>query len=201
MEARKKDERLRDVTRRMIMDRTARLLVEKGYGTTSLRDIAQACDMKAGSLYYHFEGKDALVEAIMARGVTLVETAVRGALDAQATDEPLARIKTAMAVHLETLHDRSDYGSAHIRCFAHVPPEIRQRLREMRAGYEAIWTELLQEAKSGGAIAQDIDLHTLKFALIGMMNWTLEWRLPSDAAPDEIADRFFCIAFEGVRHG
>ncbi len=198
---RKKDEKLRDVTRRMIMDRTARLLVKKGYGATSLRDIAQACDMKAGSLYYHFDGKDALVEAIMAKGVTQVETAVRAALEDLAAGDPLDRIRTAMKVHLHTLHDRSDYGSAHIRCFAHVPPEIRRRLRDMRASYEESWTTLLQDARTAGAIAAEVDLHTLKFAVIGMMNWTLEWRLPSDATPDDIADQFFRIAFEGARHG
>lgn len=79
---RRADEKLRDVSRRMILDRTASLLVRQGYGTTSLRDIAQACDMKAGSLYYHFESKDALVEEILTEGVNRVESAVQKALDA-----------------------------------------------------------------------------------------------------------------------
>lgn len=33
-QARRKDEKLRDVSRRMILERTARLLVRKGYGDT-----------------------------------------------------------------------------------------------------------------------------------------------------------------------
>lgn len=199
--ARRKDEKLRDVSRRMILDRTARLLVRKGYGDTSLRDIAQACDMKAGSLYYHFESKDALVEEILTEGVNRVDTRVREELAAHADAPPLDRIRVAMEVHLATLHDRSDYGSAHIRCFAHVPPEIRRRLRAVRSRYENVWTELLAAAQTDGRIAAAIDLETLKFAIIGMMNWTLEWRLPAGAGPVDMADRFFRIVFEGARHG
>ena len=198
--ARRKDEKLRDVSRRMILDRTARLLVRKGYGDTSLRNIAQACDMKAGSLYYHFESKDALVEEVLTEGVNRVDARVRDALVAKDDAPPLDRIRLAMEVHLATLHDRSDYGSAHIRCFAHVPSEIRRRLRAVRGRYEAVWTELLDTARANGDIAAAIDLPTLKFAVIGMMNWTLEWRLPAGAGPEEMAGRFFRIAFEGARH-
>lgn len=198
---RRKDEKPRDLSRRMILDRTARLLVRKGYGDTSLRDIATACEMKAGSLYYHFEGKDVLVEEILTEGVNRVDCRVREALEERAGASPLDRIRLAMEVHLATLHDRSDYASAHIRCFTHVPPEIRRRLRAVRGRYEAVWTELLEHARTAGDIPESVDLQTLKFALIGMMNWTLEWRMPSGAGPVEMADRFFRIALEGARHG
>lgn len=200
-EPRRANEKLRDVSRRMILDRTAGLLVRQGYGATSLRDIAQACDMKAGSLYYHFDSKDALVEEILAEGVNRVEQAVEEAL-AQAEDAaPLDRIRLAMEVHLRTLHDRSDYASAHIRCFTHVPDDIRRRLQKARSRYEAVWTGLLEAAQEAGGIARDVDLLTLRFALIGMLNWTLEWRQPVGGDPESLADHFFRIAFQGASQG
>lgn len=198
---RKNDEKLRDVTRRTIMDRTAHLLVKKGYGETSLRDIANACEMKAGSLYYHFESKDVLIEEVLSQGVMRVDTAVRTALAKAAAQDPLARIHLAMEIHLETLHDASDYGSAHIRCFAHMPPKIRRRLRDVRRRYETIWTTLLKEAQETGEIAGDLDMETLKFAIIGMMNWTLEWHHPAQTPNAAIADQFFRIAFGGAKNG
>lgn len=197
---RRAEEKLRDVSRRMILDRTASLLVRKGYGETSLRDIAQACDMKAGSLYYHFESKDALVEEILTEGVNRVEQAVREALASAADVPPLDRVRLAMEVHLRTLHDRSDYASAHIRCFSHVPEDIRLRLRRIRRSYDAVWAELLEAAQRAGGIARDVDLLTLRFAVIGMLNWSLEWRMPAGAGPEEMADRFFRIVFHGASH-
>lgn len=200
-EPRRADEKLRDVSRRMILNQAARLLVRQGYGATSLRDIAQACDMKAGSLYYHFDSKDALVEEILAEGVNRVEQSVREALETAEEAAPLDRIRLAMEVHLRTLHDRSDYASAHIRCFTHVPADIRRRMRKHRISYEAVWIALLETAQEAGEIAPDVDLVTLRFALIGMLNWTLEWRMSPGAGPEELADRFFRIAFQGAGNG
>ena len=192
------DLKARDISRRMILDRTARLLVEKGYSSTSLRDIAGAAGMKAGSLYYHFDSKESLVEEILTEGVVLVQSRVQEALDASPDADPMERIKTAMNQHLQALHDRSDYASAHIRCFAHVPPEIRQRLRGTRGTYEAVWDDLLEQARQAGGLAPDVDLRTLKFGLIGMMNWTLEWRSKKQMGPKELADHFYRIAIEGA---
>ncbi len=191
----------RDISRRMILDRTARLLVEKGYGATSLRDIAEACERKAGSLYYHFESKDALVETVLTEGVVMVDARVREALAGAGAASAMERIKIAMEVHLEALHDKSDYGSAHIRCFVHVPKDIRRRLRGVRSDYEAVWTELFQAARAAGELDPAVDLETLKFAIFGMMNWTLEWRLPPGVGVAEMADRFYQIAFEGAGRG
>lgn len=188
----------RDISRRMILDRTARLLVEKGYSSTSLRDIANAAGMKAGSLYYHFDSKESLVEEILTEGVALVQSRVQEGLDAATQAAPMARLKIAMHQHLQALHDRSDYASAHIRCFAHVPKEIRHRLRGTRASYEAVWDGLLHDAVAAGGLAPDVNLRTLKYTLFGMMNWTLEWRGAVETGPEELADQFYRIVIDGA---
>ena len=192
------DMKARDISRRMILDRTARLLVEKGYSSTSLRDIANAEGMKAGSLYYHFDSKESLVEEILTEGVVLVQSSVQEALDAAPDADPIDRLKIAMQLHLQALHDRSDYASAHIRCFAHVPQEIRRRLRGTRSSYEKVWDTLLEQVVEAGELAPDVDVQTLKYALFGMMNWTLEWRGASDMGPQEMAAHFYRIVIDGV---
>ena len=69
-----------DDTRRQILNAAAKLLRQNGYASTSLRDIAAATGMKAGSLYYHFASKEELAETVMAEGIDLVRAAVRKAL-------------------------------------------------------------------------------------------------------------------------
>ena len=44
-----------------VLDIAARLFREQGYGSVSLRKIAEAAGIKAGSIYYHFGSKEALV--------------------------------------------------------------------------------------------------------------------------------------------
>src|ERR1035437_495482 len=65
------------VSRQAILDTAARLFRQQGYAAASLRAIADACDMKAGSLYYHFESKDQIVSEVLDIGVQRAFDAVR----------------------------------------------------------------------------------------------------------------------------
>ena len=50
-----------------ILDEAERLFSERGFGDTSLRDVAREVGIRAPSLYNHFESKDALYSAVLAR--------------------------------------------------------------------------------------------------------------------------------------
>ncbi len=54
-----------DETRLRILDAAMRLMVERGYAGTSVRDIAEQLRMTKGSLYYHFTSKDDLLYALL----------------------------------------------------------------------------------------------------------------------------------------
>jgi AcrR family transcriptional regulator len=189
----------REGTRREILVQAARLLRTRGYASTSLRDIAAAAGMKAGSLYYHFESKEVLAETVMAEGIELVRTAVKDALAAQPPDsDPLADIAIAINAHLHALQTSGDYASANIRCFAHVPAEMRRRLRKVRQRYEDDWRKLIEAARENGYLAGGIDDDALRYGLFGIMNWTLEWLRPGGPMPEELGDMFFRIMFRGA---
>jgi len=56
-------------TQDRILDVAERLFAEQGFAGTVVRDIAREAGLTAPSLYNHFEGKQALYEAVLARGV------------------------------------------------------------------------------------------------------------------------------------
>src|SRR5882724_2964996 len=98
-------------TRRQILDQAARLLRTHGYASTSLRDIAAATGMKAGSLYYHFDSKEALAETVMVEGIEIVRAAVQQALGERPPDsDRLEDIEIAIKAHLRALRDSGDYA-------------------------------------------------------------------------------------------
>src|SRR5213082_3514357 len=43
----------------------ARLFAERGYVSTTVRDIADAAGILSGSLYHHFDSKESMVEALL----------------------------------------------------------------------------------------------------------------------------------------
>ena len=59
------------VTREQILDSSLRLFSEKGFARTSVRDIAQAAGITDAAIYYHFQSKRDLFEALIEeRGFT-----------------------------------------------------------------------------------------------------------------------------------
>jgi AcrR family transcriptional regulator len=59
------------LTRKQILDSSLRLFSEKGFARTSVRDIAQAAGITDAAIYYHFDSKRDLFEALLdERGFT-----------------------------------------------------------------------------------------------------------------------------------
>lgn len=59
------------LTRKQILDSSLRLFSEKGFTRTSVRDIAQAAGITDAAIYYHFNSKRDLFEALLEeRGFT-----------------------------------------------------------------------------------------------------------------------------------
>jgi AcrR family transcriptional regulator len=176
-----------EVSRQQILDVAAKLFRARGYTETSLRDIARLVGMKAGSLYYHFASKEELAAEVLRIGVKKVHLAVAEAVDALGRSADTRRkLAVAMAAHLETLLDESDYTSAHIRCFPYVPASLRIQLGDERRNYEKLWRALLDEAAESDALARGMDPSTARLAILGALNWSLEWHDPAKGLPSEL---------------
>ena len=66
-----------ELTRQKILTAAADLFLERGYPATGLGDIIARAEMTKGALYYHFDCKEALAEAIIGDGGSSVLTAFR----------------------------------------------------------------------------------------------------------------------------
>jgi AcrR family transcriptional regulator len=83
------------LTRTQILDASLKLFSEKGFASTSVRDIAREAGITDAAIYYHFASKRELFEALFEeRGIThaLVE------LEQAKVTEPLLETLTAIAV-------------------------------------------------------------------------------------------------------
>ena len=57
-------------TPRAILDAAVQLFAERGYNATTLRDIADLVGIKAGSIYYHFPSKEAMLWRLYSETLT-----------------------------------------------------------------------------------------------------------------------------------
>ena len=56
-----------EATRAALLDEATRLFATRGYAGTSLEDVAVASQVTRGAVYHHFDGKQALFEAVLGR--------------------------------------------------------------------------------------------------------------------------------------
>ena len=58
-----------EITAERILDAAEQLFAERGYGATTLRDVAAAVGIRNPSLYNHFSSKESLYAAVLERGI------------------------------------------------------------------------------------------------------------------------------------
>jgi AcrR family transcriptional regulator len=179
--------------RTRILEEAANLFVVRGYAETSLRGIAAAAGMKAGSVYYHFESKDRIIEEVLREGMTAVEQAFDAAADRTAAGSPQERLTAHVGAHLEALFAHGAFTAAHVTMFHTVPDEVREVIVPLRDRYERRWADLLEELAPSGS-QRDVGLARL--ILIGAMNSSLEWYDPEgsesvDGLAAEIVTQFW----------
>jgi AcrR family transcriptional regulator len=177
-----------EMTREAILSSAARVFREQGYSGAKLSDIAAGADMKAGSLYYHFTSREALVEAVMARGVDTTHRAVVAGLAAlPRSADALERLKLAIRTHLLLLLEQEDIASATIKLIWQVPQDVRERVLAQQRAYGAVWKTLLKEARAANLIRADLDLSIVRMGIMGALNWTADWYRPARMTPEQIA--------------
>jgi TetR/AcrR family acrAB operon transcriptional repressor len=92
-------------TRDSILDAAEKLFVEQGVSRTTLQHIATEAGVTRGAIYWHFDDKGALFNAMMER-VTLPLEAEMELLDEADSDDPLVDLRNYMlAVLRRTVED------------------------------------------------------------------------------------------------
>ncbi len=187
-------------SREAILEAAAKLFRRQGYSATTLRQIANLADIQAGSIYYYFDSKDAILDEVLDEGLRRVFNGVKQALK-QAGDVPhRRRIALAIEAHLTALHDASDFTSANIRIYGQLPEHFKERHRAIRRAYARYWDRLFLDARRAGAIRADIELIPLRIFVLGALNWTVEWfHLGKTDAVQKLARRTESLIFDGMK--
>ena len=82
-------------TKAKILNAAEKLFAVKGFETTSLRDITAEAQVNLAAVNYHFQSKDALVDAVIARRVEPVNEKRLALLDAAGANATVEEILTA----------------------------------------------------------------------------------------------------------
>lgn len=188
-----------EASRDRVLEAAARTFSERGYAGTTMRDIARAADLQAGSLYYHYPSKELLIEAVIDRAIhNIVNTVYNAIAELPPSSSHSDRIRTAIHAHLGALLAYGAYGSASRHLLAQVPVEVRRKHILRREAYEDFWIGMLNAAHEAGETRDGVDLRLARTFILAALNSAVDWYRPEGKSIEELADQFAMMIEGGI---
>jgi TetR/AcrR family transcriptional regulator, cholesterol catabolism regulator len=180
--------------REQILEVAARLFSERGYHGTSMRDIAEATGVLAGSLYAHIASKEDLLYDVVRRAA---DQFIGRLEEVAAADVPPAeRLRLAMRAHVAVLAGSLDAAWVFHHEWRALSPTRREEVRALRRRYEDLWDGVVRDLDGGR------DSRFARLLVLSAANWTYTWYRPDGPlTPDEVADRFTDLLLDGLDGG
>ncbi len=167
-------------TRALILSAAARVIRDRGYKSATMRAISQEAGIEAGSVYYHFRSKEAILDQVLDLGLrSLLEGVSETVSEPHVFANELDKIAAAIETHMAYLFQASEFTSANIRIYGQLPRDVRTRHWPVRHEYAVLWDGILEGAQKGGCIRSDIKIVPLRQVMLGALNWTVEWFDPA----------------------
>ena len=152
---------------RRIIEGARRHFFAHGFRGVTMDDLAEELAMSKKTLYAHFPSKTALLEAVIADKLCLVEADLKGAMDGKAVDFP-ARLH-AMLLCMRRQAD--EIHPAFIRDVRREVPELFAMVQEGRRKLiQRHFGKLLKEGSKAGSIRRDIPTELMIEILVGAVD-------------------------------
>ncbi|HEX4204847.1 MAG TPA: helix-turn-helix domain-containing protein [Ktedonobacteraceae bacterium] len=161
-------------TKKRIIAAASKVLAEKGYDATTLREISREAQAAPGLVHYYFGGKDhLLVEALQAAGQQFhqrMELLVQQASDEQSLEVLLTRLSERVEQEEETYRLRYESFSLGL----HNPliaPAVRERLADRREEIGSVIATVLEKlARAEGVERSSVDPTILAALLLALFD-------------------------------
>jgi AcrR family transcriptional regulator len=187
------------VGRHEIVHAAELLFSERGYTSTSMRDIADAVGIKAGSLYAHIDTKQDLLFGIIDEAS---DRFLEGIEDIVHSPGPAPqRLAEAMRRHLLLIAEQLDGAKVFFHEWRSLSEEQRAPVLDKRRRYERYFVDLIEEGMRDGDFATT-DSKLAATALMSLLNWSYTWLDPEGPLePEQVAEFFADFAIRGLSKG
>ena len=173
-----------------ILNAAIALFKARGYHGASVRELAQAVDIEAASLYYHYPSKQEILLAVFERIVNALLDGLDGAMAAGVTPEE--KLRSVVRFHVLAHIARQDEAFVSHSELRSLSTPNRRRIIAKRDRYERTIRKLLTAGVRAGHF-EIPDVKLTSTAILMMCSGVSDWfvgggRLTGDMVADYYAD-------------
>lgn len=185
-----------------ILSSALKLFAEKGYRSTTVDEIAAACALTKGAVYFYFPNKAAILfalfdeieELMVGKMVSRVEQA-----GPRVTDKLVALIHNQSETGLENA-ERLMLFILMLLEFNGAGDDVEARVKSIYKRYHTAIENIIRQGKSNGEFRDDIDARSIAGVIMAIINGSMmEWYCRADEHNGrELARAGRIIAISGV---
>jgi AcrR family transcriptional regulator len=182
-----------------ILDNAETIFWQKGYQSTTIKDIAGACGCRPANIHNYFESKEdnlyGVISDIMSQATALVKP-----LGEDETTSPTELLRQLIAKHFGFLSGMkqsivviTDTG------LKDLTPAHRQAIIELREVYDNALLKILKRGKATGEFG-DIDERVVGYLIPSLIVRSNVWFSPKGRlSVEEVSDIVFQFVYHGIK--
>jgi AcrR family transcriptional regulator len=171
-----------------LLREAAKLFMVHGYERTTMRNIANATEIKLGSIAYYFKSKEDILYATMS---AVIESGEKKALTTlKGSGDVKNKLRSLVEVELDSF--LNDTGAIVIKEWRCLQKERRTQLIQHQRVYENIWSDVLTECHAKGIIRSKPEI--ARRVLHGAFAWSESWNgMARGLSIQELADEIMLL--------
>jgi TetR/AcrR family transcriptional regulator, cholesterol catabolism regulator len=187
--------------REEILALASKIFADKGYASTTVREIADAAGILSGSLYHHFASKEAMLDEIMHGFLDHIVEQYRATV--AAGGDPIDVLRALIREAFSSLGGNPAALAVMINEFNFLVQFPRfSYLREGAEETERLWTGVIEAGMRTGVFRSDIDARMIYRFMRDTIWISVRWYRPEGKySPEEIADFYVAMLLDGLATG
>lgn len=188
----------KDLLQRTVLEAAAQLFAERGFGGTSLQDIADALGISRPAVYYYFHSKDDILASLVEE-MTVFSRRQSTEISSQKDLSPGDMLRLMVSSHTKLLLTHATLFHVVDRSETDLPPKIRKTHDDAKRALLEDFTKVIERGIKLGHF-RPVDARIAAFAIIGMCSWSTWWFKPTGRkSADEIAANIADLASHAVQ--
>jgi TetR/AcrR family transcriptional regulator, cholesterol catabolism regulator len=155
-----------------IINVAAKLFKEKGYSAVTMRDIAQAMDIKAASLYNHIKSKQEILVLIIINIAEEFTSVINSIVNSD--DATIQKIEKVIQLHIDITLRNADALACLNNDWMHLTDEDLSYFIKMREDYEENFRTIIKKGILDGNI-KNINLEVIIFSTLSTLRTLYLW--------------------------
>jgi len=180
-----------------LVEAAARVFAARGYGFTSIQDIADEVGLLKGSLYHYIDTKEDLlfevIRSTIESGQELVENL------RQSTAPTLDRLRTYIQANIEESLKTREHTAVFVHDFQALSPERQKIILDLRQEHDRLLRELIQLAQDEGLVSREVNVKIVALSVLTMNGSLYRWFDPGgEMSATEISHELTRFVLQGL---